>query len=100
MYDRARDTADQLDHTVGSTLDSGRDKTIDVTCGVFANVLGNKEDMRIFADRVKNVMPYPEIVKEAKAADKLLKDLAKIQGVPVKDLVTEMYPAMCSHIKA
>ncbi|MBL4909032.1 MAG: hypothetical protein JKX78_03575 [Alteromonadaceae bacterium] len=72
-----------------------------LTCALFANKLDKPEDAKIFialtTSTGKNMVMIEKEVKETVA---LLKKLSKMQGVPIKSLVEEMYPAMCSYIKA
>lgn len=94
------------DYTVNVSLgkpnpyDSMND-TNDVACGVFADIMDNKVDMRIFADRVIASGKTQQVIyEEAVQTIRLLQELARVQGVPIPQLLEQMYPAMCSHIKA
>lgn len=72
-----------------------------LTCALFANKLDKPEEAKIFVALVSTSgKNFPMIEKEVKETVALLKKLSKMQGVPIKSLVEEMYPAMCSYIKA
>ena len=107
MYDRAKDTAEQMDsvfHTpasIGSSDTGPINNANDVACGVFASILEKEEDLNTFSSRiVQQGRPDSYIIQEALYTRELLNKLAMMQGVPIKDLLADMYPAMCSHIKA
>jgi len=86
---------------VGTQKSRAGDVSTDISCGMFAELLGKKAEMRIFADRViASGMEFPAIKKEAMDTVALLRKLSMMQGVPIKVLLADIYPAMCSHIKA
>lgn len=87
--------------TIGSQGTRQLDNSNDVACGVFASILDKQDDLDTFSSRiVQQGRPNLYIIQEAKHTRDLLDKLAMMQGVPIKDLLKEMYPAMCSHIKA
>lgn len=94
----------ELFHTPASIGTSGTqplNNANDVACGVFASILEKQDDLNTFSSRiVAQGRPDIYIIEEAKYTRELLNKLAMMQGVPIKDLLEEMYPAMCSHIKA
>lgn len=71
------------------------------TCALFAQILGKDDEKEIFIQLIDTTgKTFPMVQKEILETVALLEKLSKMQGVPTKDLVVEMYPAMCSYIKA
>jgi hypothetical protein len=71
------------------------------TCALFAQILDKEDEKELFLQLIDTTgKTFPMVKKEIADTVALLRKLSKMQGVPIKSLVVEMYPAMCSYIKA
>jgi hypothetical protein len=71
------------------------------TCALFAQILDKEDEKELFLQLIDTTgKTFPMVKKEIADTVALLQKLSKMQGVPIKSLVVEMYPAMCSYIKA